>query len=67
MDDLDYIKSFSKISVKRACSKSKANRGNVLSGRASKKTISKVRKQIESDIARLYLIGEDDEKRESSL
>lgn len=67
MEDLDYIKNFSKISIKRACSKSKANRSNVLSGRASKKTINKVRKQIESDIARLYLIGEEDEERESSL
>lgn len=66
MDDLDYIKTFSKISVKRACIKSKANRSNVLSGRASKKTIKKVRRQIESDIARLYLINEDEE-RESSL
>lgn len=59
MDDIDYIKNFSKITITRACKKSKVNRANVINGRASKKSISKVRKQIESDIARLYLIDSD--------
>jgi hypothetical protein len=65
MDDLEYIKRFSKISIKNVCEKTKANRSNVLSGNASKKTINKVKKQIESEVAKLYIIEDNDEKRES--
>lgn len=60
MDDLEYIKKFSKISIKKVCEKSKANRSNVLSGNASKKTINKVKKQIENEIARLYIIDDNE-------
>jgi len=65
MDDLEYIKRFSKISIKNVCEKTKANRSNVLSGNASKKTINKVKKQIESEVAKLYIIEDNNEKRES--
>ena len=61
MDDLEYIKKFSKISIKKMCEKSNANRGNVLTGRASKKTINKVKRQIESEVAKLYIMDDKNE------
>lgn len=67
MNDLEYIKNFSKISIKKACEKTKANRGNVLSGKASKKTINKVKRQLESEVAKLYIIEENNEERKSTL
>ncbi len=65
MDDLEYIKRFSKISIKKACEKTKANRGNILSGRASKKTINKVKRHLESEVAKLYIIEDNNEERKS--
>ena len=59
MDDLEYIKKFSKITIKDVCKKSKADRSNVLTGKASKKTISKVKRQIESEVAKLYLVDDE--------
>lgn len=60
MDDLKYIKKFSKINITEVCRKAKVSRENVLNGRASKKTTLKVRKQIENEIAKLYLIESDE-------
>ena len=62
-----YIKKFTKITVKDACRKANVDRSNIFNGRASKKKINKVKRQIESDIARLYLMEDSDEKRESTL
>lgn len=59
MDDLEYIKKFSKITIKDVCNKSKANRSNVLNGKASKKTLNKVKRQIESEVAKLYLVDNE--------
>lgn len=67
MDDLEYIKKFSKITIKNVCEKSKVDKSNVFNGKASKKKINKVRKQIESDIAELYLIRDNNEERKSTL
>lgn len=67
MEDLDYIKRFTKITVKGACEKVKVDRSNILRGTASKKKINKVKRQIESDIASLYLLEDENEKRESPL
>lgn len=55
MEDLEYIKKFSKINVKDACKKSKVNRGNLLNNRTTKENIKKVREEIESQIAGLYI------------
>lgn len=68
MEDLDYIKKFSKITLKNVCKKTKVDTSNLFKGKASKKKINKVRRQIESDIARLYLMEDEmNEKRESPL
>lgn len=65
MDDLEYIKRFSKISIKKACEKTRSNRGNILSGRASKKTINKVKRHLESEVAKLYIIEDNNEERKN--
>lgn len=67
MEDLEYIKNFSKISITDACKKNKINRSNVLNGKASKNKIKKVRKQLENDVAMLYLMRDENEERKDSL
>ena len=63
MEDLDYIKKFSKISIKSVCDKAKVDKANLYAGKTSKKNIKKVRKYIESNIAELYLINESDKEK----
>lgn len=58
MEDLDFIKNFSKINIKDICEKTKIDRSNVLSGRASKEKIKIIRKTIEHELAKLYLLGD---------
>lgn len=68
MEDLEYIKKFSKITLKSVCEKTKVDTSNLFKGKASKKKLNKVKRQIESDIAKLYLMEDEmDEKRESPL
>lgn len=64
MEDLDYIKKFSKISIKSVCEKAKVDKANLYSGKTSKKNIKKVRKYIESNIAELYLLNEEKAENE---
>lgn len=64
MEDLDYIKKFSKISITSACKKANVQRTNVLNGKASAKSINKVKKQIENDVAELYLIDKGEKENE---
>lgn len=61
MDDLTYIKKFSKITITDVCKKAKVNKSNLFNGKASKKSVKKVKKQIESDVARLYLVDDKNE------
>ena len=62
MNDLEYIKNFNKINLKDICKKAKVNRGNLYSNRTKKSNIVKVRKTIESEIAKLYMLdGDSDE------
>lgn len=55
MDDLEYIKSFSKISISKACRKLKINRSNLLNNKTTSENIKKVRKELESEVAKLYI------------
>ena len=55
MDDLEYIKSFSKINITKACKKLGINRGNLLNNKTPKENIIKVRKELESEVAKLYI------------
>lgn len=54
-EDLEFIKAFSKISVTNICKKKKVNRGNLLNGLSTKENSKKIRKGIESEVAKLYL------------
>lgn len=60
-EDLEYIKKFSRIKVSDACDKIGVKRNNLWSGKASKQKIKKIRKILESNVAELYLLREDDE------
>lgn len=55
MEDLDYIKKFSKITISGICKKKKIDRANLVTGRTTKKNIRIVREEIESEIAKLYI------------
>ena len=61
MDDLEYIKKFSKITIKDVCEKGNVDKSNVFNGKASKKKINKVRKRIESEVAKLYIVDDSNE------
>lgn len=58
MDDLEFIQKFSKITVASICEKLNISRQNVYNGRTSKENLNKIRKTIESEFAKLYVMGE---------
>ncbi len=58
MDDLEFIQKFSKITVASICEKLNISRQNVYNGRTSKENLKKIRKTIESEFAKLYVMGE---------
>lgn len=59
MNDLEFINKFSKIKVASICQKLKINRSNVYNGRTTDENLKKVRREIESEIAKLYIIEGD--------
>lgn len=68
MEDLEYIKKFSKITIKGICEKKKINRENLLTNRSSKKNAKIVREEIESEVAKLYIKGDEDvESKDDTL
>ena len=59
MEDLEFIKKFSKITIKKVCEIAKVNRSNLMSGKIKdEEKIKKVRKALESEIAKLYIMEE---------
>lgn len=56
MDDLEFIQKFSKIKVGNICGKLNISRSNVYNGRTSKENLKKIRKTIESEFAKLYVM-----------
>lgn len=56
MEDLEFINKFSKIKVASICQKLKINRSNVYNGRTTNENLKKVRREIESEFAKLYII-----------
>lgn len=62
MEDLEYIKKFSQITIIEVCKKAGVNPSNLWSGKTSKKNINKVKKLLESEVAKLYII--EDKKNE---
>ena len=61
MDDLEYIKKFSQITIIEVCKKAGVNHSNLWSGKTSKKNINKVKKLLESEVAKLYIIEDKNE------
>lgn len=57
-DLLLYIKNFSKIKISAICRKLFIDRSNLLNGRTSEENLIKVKEEIESEIAKLYIKGE---------
>lgn len=55
MTDLEYIKKFSKITVKKICDKKKINRSNLYNGHTTKENERIIKEEIESEIAKLYV------------
>lgn len=55
MEDLEYIKKFSKITIKDVCNNANVNKSNLFAGRTTKENVKKVREEIESEIAKLYI------------
>lgn len=51
--NIEYIKHFSNISVKKICEELKVNRSNILNGTASAETIKKVKDELERRIKEL--------------
>lgn len=56
MTDLEFIMKINKITVKKACKKAKVDRCNLYAGRIKPEKVKEVRKIIESEIAKLYVI-----------
>ena len=55
-EDLIYIKKFNKIKMSKICKKLKIDYNNTLNGRTTNKNYKKIKKEIENEIAHLYLI-----------
>ncbi len=55
MEDLEFIKRFSKISISGICEKKNINRAKLLTNRSTKKNAKIVREEIESEVAKLYI------------
>ena len=56
MSDIEFIKNFQKITLTRICKELKISRSNIITGRAKKEYINLVRRKIENEIAKLYLM-----------
>lgn len=55
MQDLDFIKNFSKITITSACKKTNVDRASLLTNRVRGEKVKLVREEIESEIAKLYI------------
>lgn len=55
MEDLEFIKKFSKITVSGACKKTKVDRAGLLTNRLKDEKAKAVREEIENQIAKLYI------------
>ena len=59
MEDLEYIKKFTSIQVTKVCKKLNIDYANLISGRSSKTNVKRVRKELESEFAKLYINKEE--------
>lgn len=66
-DDLEYIKKFSSITITDVCKKMGVDRSNLIKGKTSKKKMRLVRRGIESEVAKLYLMEEKEYEKTDDL
>lgn len=52
-EDIQFIKKFSNITIKKACEKAGVNRSNLTNGYTSDENISKVKKELEKMLKEL--------------
>ena len=55
MNDLDFIKKFSKITIKKICKENNINSSNLWSGRIKPEKIHQIRKAIEAEVGNIYV------------
>ena len=55
MEDLEFIKKFSKITISKICKELKISSSNLYSEKVSQEKVKLIRKRIESKIAELYI------------
>lgn len=55
MNDLDYIKKFSKITIAEICRENNINTSNLWSGKLSEEKLHIVRKAIEAKVGGIYV------------
>lgn len=60
MEELEYIKKFTKITLKDICKIANVNQSNLIKGKVKKEKIILIKKLIESKIAELYIIEKSD-------
>lgn len=53
-EDLNYIKKFSKITIKKACKHFGYNQGNICAGKSGDIATRNVRKYIENELSKIY-------------
>ena len=66
-EDLDYIKSFSKIKISKACRHFNVDHANLVNGKLSRDIEKKIRKYIESEIANIYIKESEMYVKEDSI
>lgn len=54
-DELKFIKMFQKITLTKVCKNLGISRSNIVSGGASRENYIKIKKEIEKEIAKIYL------------
>ena len=59
MEDLEYIKKFNNIQITKVCKKLNIDYANLISGRSSKANLKRVRQELESEFAKLYIRKEE--------
>lgn len=55
MEAKEYVKKFTEIKVTNICNRLNIKMSNVSAGRTSKKNYERIKSEIESDIAKLYI------------
>jgi hypothetical protein len=63
MEDLEFIKKFSKITISGICERKKIDRANLLRNKTTKKNAKIVREEIESEVAKLYIKNEEENEK----